>query len=76
MYTVPMVRGIQLVADLMAVAHMVRLIPWGRHMLIHSYTPKAGLVCMLAGWLCRVPVRVRTFTGLIFLPRRDFGKSC
>ena len=34
--------------------------------MVHSMTPKAGLLCMIAGWLTRVPVRVHTFTGLVF----------
>lgn len=65
-HVVPMVRGIQLLTDLRAVLHMVWLIRSLRPDAVHSYTPKAGLVTMLASWLCRVPVRVHTFTGLIF----------
>lgn len=34
--------------------------------LIHSITPKAGLLSMLAGKLAGVPVRIHTFTGLVF----------
>lgn len=34
--------------------------------MVHSMTPKAGLLCMIASWLARVPVRVHTFTGLVF----------
>lgn len=34
--------------------------------MVHSMTPKAGLLCMIAAWICRVPVRVHTFTGLVF----------
>lgn len=34
--------------------------------IIHSITPKAGLISMLAGFLAGVPVRMHTFTGLIF----------
>ncbi len=34
--------------------------------MVHSMTPKAGMLCMLAAWITRVPVRVHTFTGLVF----------
>lgn len=34
--------------------------------MVHSMTPKAGLLCMLAALLANVPVRVHTFTGLVF----------
>lgn len=33
---------------------------------IHSITPKAGLLTMLAGKMAGVPIRMHTFTGLIF----------
>ena len=29
-------------------------------------TPKAGMICMVAAWLARIPVRIHTFTGLVF----------
>ena len=34
--------------------------------MVHSMTPKAGLLCMVAAWMAGVPVRVHTFTGLLF----------
>lgn len=63
---VPMVRGINVLNDLVSVARMMQVLRRVQPIVVHSYTPKAGLVCMLAAWLCRVPVRVHTFTGLIF----------
>lgn len=45
---------------------MTRLIRRLRPDAVHSYTPKADLVAMTAAAFCRVPVRIHTFTGLIF----------
>lgn len=36
--------------------------PW----MVHSITPKAGLLSMTAAWMAGVPVRIHTFTGLLF----------
>lgn len=63
---VPMVRGISPLRDLRSITSMVRVIRRVKPDIIHSYTPKAGLVAMVAGMFGRVPVRVHTFTGLIF----------
>lgn len=34
--------------------------------IVHSITPKAGLLSMLAAKMAGVPIRIHTFTGLIF----------
>jgi glycosyltransferase involved in cell wall biosynthesis len=65
-HVVPMARGISILNDMASLVSMTRLLRTLQPDLVHSYTPKAGLVTMLAAWLCRVPVRVHTFTGLIF----------
>jgi glycosyltransferase involved in cell wall biosynthesis len=74
-FQVPMVRGISVFKDLMSVFRMAVLLRRVKPILLHSYTPKAGLVCMLAGWLCRVPIRIHTFTGLIFPTERGFRQK-
>jgi glycosyltransferase involved in cell wall biosynthesis len=63
---VPMVRGIDLAADVRSIVRMVGVIRRLKPDAVHSYTPKAGLVAMTAAAFCRVPVRIHTFTGLIF----------
>lgn len=65
-HKVPMSRGISVVDDLQSLVIMTRLLRQLRPTLVHSYTPKAGFITMLAAAWCRVPVRVHTFTGLIF----------
>lgn len=65
-HPVRMYRGISPLRDLIAICSMIQIIRKVRPDAIHSYTPKAGLVSMVAGWLCRVPLRIHTFTGLIF----------
>lgn len=63
---VPMERHISPMKDLKALITLVRVFCLERPTMVHSMTPKAGLLCMIAGWLTRVPVRVHTFTGLVF----------
>jgi glycosyltransferase involved in cell wall biosynthesis len=65
LFRVDMVRGISVWRDLVSVARMTQVVRRLRPMMVHSYTPKAGLVCMLAAFVCRVPIRIHTFTGLI-----------
>jgi len=56
-------RKIDLIRDLEALFHLWRLIRRSGFDIVHSTTPKAGLLCALAGWLAGVPVRLHTFTG-------------
>ena len=63
---VPMERHISLKSDLVALWRIARVLRRERPQMVHSMTPKAGLLCMMAAWLTRVPVRVHTFTGLVW----------
>lgn len=63
---VPMERHISLLKDLRSLWRMVRVFRREKPDIVHSITPKAGLVSMLAAWICRVPVRMHTYTGLVF----------
>jgi glycosyltransferase involved in cell wall biosynthesis len=49
--------------DLAALVSMYRLFRSFRPDVVHSTTPKAGLLCAVAGFLACVPVRLHTFTG-------------
>lgn len=59
-------RSISLVNDLKAVWALYKYFKAEKFDVVHSVTPKAGLVTALAGWLARVPRRVHIFTGQVW----------
>lgn len=61
-----MERHISLVRDIKSLIDMIWVFRKEKPTMVHSMTPKAGLICMIAARLARVPVRVHTFTGLVF----------
>lgn len=63
---VAMERHISLLKDVKSLLQMIRVFQKEKPDIVHSITPKAGLVSMLAAWICRVPVRMHTYTGLVF----------
>ncbi|RZJ70843.1 glycosyltransferase family 4 protein [Flavobacterium sp.] len=64
--SVQMYRNIKPFHDLVSLWKLYRLFRREKPFLVHSITPKAGLLSMTAAWMARVPVRAHTFTGLIF----------
>ena len=67
--SVPMKRKISVVHDLGSLITLIRLFLKERPTIVHSMTPKSGLLSMLAAKIVGVPVRMHTFTGLIFPER-------
>lgn len=63
---VPMERHISLLKDFKSLISMISVFRKEKPQMIHSITPKAGMISMVAGWLTNVPVRVHTFTGLVW----------
>src|SRR5260221_10299698 len=59
---VPISRKVDLFADLGALFRLIQVFRRERFDLVHSVTPKAGLLAALAGMLSGVPVRTHTFT--------------
>ena len=64
---IPIVRPISPLADLRALFALIRLFRQRRFDLVHSVTPKAGLLAMLAAALARVPLRLHTYTGQVWV---------
>ena len=62
----PMARHISVWKDLKALLLLIKVFRKEKPMVVHSITPKAGLLCMMASWVARVPYRIHTFTGLVW----------
>lgn len=56
--------------DLRALVHLTRVFRNHRFDLVHSTTPKAGLLAMTAASVARIPVRIHIFTGQVWVTRR------
>ena len=72
---IPMERHISFGRDLISLCRLVFVFLREKPAMVHSMTPKAGLLCMIAAWLTRVPVRVHTFTGLVFPTATGFKRK-
>ena len=59
-------RKIAPLKDVVSLFKLYRVLKKEKPFIIHSITPKAGLLSMVAGYFARVPIRMHTFTGLIF----------
>lgn len=56
-------RKISPVKDLLALVNLYTLFRREHFDIVHSTTPKAGLLCAISAFAARVPVRLHTFTG-------------
>lgn len=69
-HEVAMARTINPFSDLVALHQLWRLLRRLRPEIVHTRTPKAGLLGMIAAWLARVPIRIYTVDGLPILTAR------
>ncbi|MDT7830195.1 glycosyltransferase family 4 protein [Pricia sp. S334] len=59
-------RKINLREDIVSLYRLYQLFKREKPFIVHSLTPKAGLLSMMAAYAAGVPHRIHTFTGLIF----------
>jgi glycosyltransferase involved in cell wall biosynthesis len=67
-------RKISTLHDVGTLVHLVRFFRKKRFDVVHSVTPKAGLLSMVAGRLAGVPIRVHTFTGQVWATRTGMSR--
>lgn len=62
--SIEMSRKITPLKDLVSLYEMVILLSKEKPEIVHTHTPKAGLIGMLGAWITRVPHRLHTVAGL------------
>lgn len=73
-HAVEMYRRLSPLKDLISLWKIIKVFHREKPYMVHSLTPKAGMLCMLAAWLTKVPVRVHTFTGLVWPTETGFKR--
>ncbi|MBW4682209.1 MAG: glycosyltransferase family 4 protein [Microcoleus vaginatus WJT46-NPBG5] len=67
-------RKISIVKDIKALLHLLQVFSQYKFDVVHSVTPKAGLLAMMAAMLTQVPIRIHTFTGQIWVTRSGLSR--
>lgn len=64
---IPFTRQITPIKDLICIFKLLRILSYIKPDIVHTHTPKAGLIGMLASKILRVPLRIHTVAGLPFM---------
>ncbi len=72
---VQMERHVSPLKDLVSLVKLTRVLREEKPDMVHSMTPKAGLLCMMAAKIAGVPVRLHTFTGLVWPTATGFSRK-
>ena len=73
-HVIPMTRKITPIQDLICLIKLIRLMRKFRPDIVHSHTPKAGLLGMLAAKITGVPIRIHTIAGLPLMESSGFKR--
>lgn len=68
-------RKIELKNDVKALFDLRRIFAQEKFDIVHSHTPKAGILTAVAGLMSFVPVRLHTFTGQVWVAYTGFKRT-
>jgi glycosyltransferase involved in cell wall biosynthesis len=71
---IPFERKVSIKKDLIALWMLIRHFHQNKYDAIHSLTPKGGLLAMVAGFFCNVPIRIHTFTGQVWATKNGIKR--
>lgn len=75
LFSIPIKRKISLWSDLASLIKILIFFKRENFTIVHSITPKAGLLAAIAGSINAVPIRIHTFTGQVWASKVGFGRS-
>ena len=74
-YAVNLTRKITPLKDIIAVFKLYLFLKKEKPQIVHTHTPKAGIVGMLAAYFAKVPVRLHTVAGLPLMEAKGVKKE-
>lgn len=74
LYPIGIIRSIVPWRDALALLSLYRLFRKQGFDIVHSVSPKAGVLAMLSARMCGVPNRIHTFTGQVWVTRAGFER--
>lgn len=72
---IELTRQITLFKDLIAVYRTYNFLKKEKPLIVHTHTPKAGIVGMMAAFIARVPLRLHTVAGLPLMEASGFKRQ-
>lgn len=73
-FSVALTRKITLLKDIKAVFKLYHFLRKEKPLIVHTHTPKAGIVGMMAAYLAGVPMRLHTVAGLPLMEANGFKR--
>ena len=73
-FPLEMTRKITPLQDLRCLIQLIRFLREEKPHIVHSHTPKAGIIGMLAAFIARIPVRMHTVAGLPLMEAKGLKK--
>ncbi len=74
-FHVEMTRQITPLADILAAYKLYKYLKKEKPSIVHTHTPKAGILGMLAAWMARIPNRLHTVAGLPLMEATGIKRS-
>lgn len=71
---VKLTRKITPFTDLIALVQLIFIMRQFKPHIVHTHTPKAGLLGMIAAWFCCIPVKIHTVGGLPLTEERGIRR--